>query len=67
MLGARHLGSMGLLELLPALAQLAHHLIEVAAQVADFVVPAGETGCYRQVSIAELGDLLPKLDQAAAE
>ena len=40
-LGARHLSAMQAFDLFAALAQLLHHVIEVAAEVADFVVAIG--------------------------
>jgi hypothetical protein len=43
MFGARHLGAMQAINLLAALAQLLHHAVEVAAEVADLVVAAGES------------------------
>ena len=48
--GARHLGAMQALNLFAALAQLLHHVIEVAAEIADFVVALGEAD--RDVQIA---------------
>ena len=41
-LGARHLGLVQALDFLAARLQLRHHVVEVAAQFADFVVAIGE-------------------------
>ena len=41
-LGARHLGTMQALDFFPALAQLRHHAVEVAPQVANLVVTPGK-------------------------
>ena len=38
MLGTRHLRSMQAFDLDPALAQLLHHLVEVAAKVSDLII-----------------------------
>ena len=57
-LGARHLGAMQALNLRPALAQLLHHVIEVAAEISDFVVAMGEADCDVQVAFAHLRDFL---------
>ena len=50
MLGARHLRAMQALNLLAALPQLLHHVVEVAAEIADFVVAPREAD--RDVKIA---------------
>jgi hypothetical protein len=51
-LGARHLGAMQDLNFFPALAQLLHHVVEVAAEVSDFVVaPAKLTSTSRLPSL----------------
>ena len=45
--GARHLSAMQALDLLAAFAQLAHHVVEVAAEVTDVVVAVAETNVAR--------------------
>src|SRR5579862_17656 len=45
-----------------ALAELLHHLIEVAAKVSDFVVAVSETYGDAEISTAELSDFLLQFD-----
>ena len=45
-----------------ALAQLLHHVVEVAAEVSDFVVAAGEADGNIEITFADLGDFLLQLD-----
>ena len=60
--GARHLSAVQAFDLDAALAQLPHHLIEVAAQVSNLVVAAGETHRHVEIAAAELRDLLLQFD-----
>ena len=48
---------------LAPLPHLADHLIEVAAQIADFIITAGEADSHIQIACADLRDLLLQLDQ----
>src|ERR1017187_2876914 len=57
-LGARHLGAVQAFDLEPAFAELQNHLIEVAAQVANLVIAAGETHGHAEVAATELCDFL---------
>ncbi len=61
-LGARHLGAMQALNLLTTLAQLLHHVVEVAAEVSDFVVALGEADCDVQVAFTHQCHLLLQFD-----
>jgi hypothetical protein len=45
-----------------AFAQLHHHLIEVAAEVADLVVAVRKTDGYTEIAVAELSDFLLQFD-----
>ena len=58
MLGARHLGAVQAFDLEAAFAHLPHHLIEVAAQVADFVIAMGETHGNVEIAATQLRDFL---------
>jgi len=59
---ARDLGAMQAFDLLAALAQLLHHVIEVAAEVADFVVALGEADRDVQVALAHLLNFFLQFD-----
>jgi hypothetical protein len=61
-LGARHLCAMQALNFLAALAQLLHHVIEVAAEVSDFVVAPGEADRDIQVAFTDQRDFLLQFD-----
>ena len=50
------------LNLFAALAQLLHHVVEVAAEVSDFVVAAGKADGDVQVAVADLRDLFLQFD-----
>ena len=60
--GARHLGAMQAFDFFPAFTELDDHLVEVASQVANFVVAVGEANRCTQVPAADLGDLLLKFN-----
>src|SRR5215467_11248460 len=56
--GTRHLSAVKALDFLAALAKLNDHLVEVTAEVSDFIVAVGEADGYGEVTSAEFGDLL---------
>ncbi len=64
-LGARHLGAVQALDFSAALAQLSHHLIEVAAQVSDLVVAVRKTYGNCEIAATELRDFLLQFDHRA--
>src|SRR5271165_3165077 len=65
MLGARHLRVMQALNLSTALAQLLHHIVEVAPEISDFVVAPGETDGDIQIALADERNLLLQFDHGA--
>ena len=64
--GPRHLRLVEMLDLLPAGLQLRHHVVEVAAQVADLVIAIGETDGNVHVSQADAGNLVLQFEHGAA-
>ena len=60
--GARHLRPMQALDLFPALPQLLHHVVEVAAECSDFVVAPGKVNRNVQIAFTHLRDFLLQFD-----
>ncbi len=66
-LGARHLGLMQALDLFAAGLELRHHVVEVAAQIANFVVALGEADGNVHVAQAHARDLVLQLQHGPAD
>ena len=65
MFGAGYLGAMQNLDFFAAVPQLLHHVIEVAAEVSDFVVTIGEADGDIEIAVADLIHLLLQFDHGA--
>ena len=63
--GTGHLRTVQAFDLDAALAQLLHHLVEVATEVSDFVVAVREADRDAEIPAAELRDLLLQFDHGA--
>ena len=61
-LGARNLRVMQALDFFAALPQLFHHVVEVAAEISDFVVAPGEADGDVQIAFTHQPDLLLQFD-----
>ena len=64
--GARHLRLVQSVDLFAAGLQLRHHVVEVAAQIADFVIAIGKADSHVHVAQLDARNLLLQLDHGAA-
>src|ERR1700722_12471059 len=56
--GARHLSAMESIDLVAALPQLLHHMVEIAAEISDLVIATREADSDIQIAVTHLPNLL---------
>ena len=67
MLGPGNLGAVQPLDLFAALTQLPHHVVKVAAQVANLVIAVGKADVYEEVALLHPRNLILQLHQGPVD